>query len=165
MLWRTTPLRGSLKAACDTPQHEDSGLRLLMRQLKSCSVWNSPSNAAGVYHGVSCKSWLRALCLLQELHLTGCAVAAKDSFAVVVVEGGPKALKFYKKLMLQRMKWHITVEEEKARAEGEDMDEQPAAGQGEGEAHAALPLLQLHLYALLASACGLSLSTALRSSP
>lgn len=69
---------------------------------------------------------------LQELHLTGCAVAAKDSFAVVVVEGGPKALKFYKKLMLKRMKWHITVEAEKARAEGED--EPAAAEDEEGEA-------------------------------
>lgn len=77
--------------------------------------------------------WLHA----QELHLTGCAVAAKDSFAVVVVEGGPKALKFYKKLMLKRMKWHITVEEEKARAEGEDGDDEPpAAEQEQGEAHA-----------------------------
>ena len=83
----------------------------------------------------------------QELHLTGCAVAAKDSFAVVVVEGGPKALKFYKKLMLQRMKWHITVEEEKARAEGEDADDEPPAA-GQGELHAAPPLLQLQLKAM-----------------
>ncbi len=79
---------------------------------------------------------MRHVCA-QELHLTGCAVAAKDSFAVVVVEGGPKALKFYKKLMLKRMKWHITVEEEKARAEGEEGDdEQPAAEQEPGEPHA-----------------------------
>ena len=71
---------------------------------------------------------------LQELHLTGCAVAAKGSFAVVVVEGGPKALKFYKKLMLKRMKWHVTVEAEKARAEGEGEDEPAAAEDEEGEA-------------------------------
>lgn len=64
--------------------------------------------------------------------MTGCAVAAKDSFAVIVVEGGPKALKFYKKLMLKRMKWHLTVEAEKARAEGEDGDDE-AAEQGEGK--------------------------------
>ena len=63
-------------------------------------------------------------------------MAAKDSFAVVVVEGGSKALKFYRKLMLKRMKWHITVEEEKARAEGEDGDdEQPAAEQEQGKPH------------------------------
>ncbi len=71
---------------------------------------------------------------LQELHLTGCAVTAKDSFAVVVVEGGPKALKFYKKLMLKRIKWHLTVEAEKARAEGEGEDEPAAAEEEEGEA-------------------------------
>lgn len=61
-------------------------------------------------------------------------MAAKGSFAVVVVEGGPKALKFYKKLMLKRMKWHITVEAEKARAEGEGEDEPAAAEDEEGEA-------------------------------
>ena len=53
---------------------------------------------------------------------------------MVVVEGGPKALKFYKKLMLKRMKWHITVEAEKARAEGEGEDEPAAAEDEEGEA-------------------------------
>ena len=98
----------------------------------------------------------------QELHLTGCAVAAKDSFAVVVVEGGPKALKFYKKLMLQRMKWHITVEEEKARAEGEDADDEPAAGQGEGEPPAALIISYPLLTAVLASASVVYPSTSSR---
>ena len=95
----------------------------------------------GIVTGIICKRRLivHHLCA-QELHLTGCAVAAKDSFAVVVVEGGPKALKFYKKLMLKRMKWHITVEEEKARAEGEEgNDEPPAAEQEAGEPRAHVP--------------------------
>lgn len=72
-------------------------------------------------------------CCVQELHLTGCAVIANGSFAVVVVEGGPKAHKFYKKLMLKRIKWHVTVESEKARADGEDGEEEPAAEQEEGD--------------------------------
>ena len=71
----------------------------------------------------------------QELHLTGCAVRVKDSFAVIVAEGGPKALKKFDKLMLKRIKWHITVEGEKARAAGEDVDEdQP--DEEEGSMHA-----------------------------
>ena len=71
----------------------------------------------------------------QELHLTGCAVRVKDSFAVIVAEGGPKALKKFDKLMLKRIKWHVTVEGEKARAAGEEVEEdQP--DEDEGRLHA-----------------------------
>ena len=79
----------------------------------------------------------------QELHLTGCAVRVKDSFAVIVTEGGPKALKKFDKLMLKRIKWHVTVEGEKARAAGEDVDEdQP--DEEEGSMHASTYLHTCH---------------------
>ena len=41
---------------------------------------------------------------VQELHMTGCAVIT-DGIAAVVAEGGPKALKRYAKVMLQRINW------------------------------------------------------------
>lgn len=40
----------------------------------------------------------------QQLYLTGCAVLYKD-VNIVVVEGGPKAVKKFKRLMLHRIKW------------------------------------------------------------
>lgn len=40
----------------------------------------------------------------QQLHLTGCGLLYND-INVVVAEGGTKALKKYKKLMLHRIKW------------------------------------------------------------
>jgi U4/U6 small nuclear ribonucleoprotein PRP3 len=41
----------------------------------------------------------------KENHLTGMAVYLPGSFAVVVVEGGPKTLRRYEKLMLRRIDW------------------------------------------------------------
>lgn len=40
----------------------------------------------------------------QQYHLTGC-VLVYSNVNLVIAEGGPKALKKYKKLMLQRIKW------------------------------------------------------------
>ncbi|XP_065187970.1 U4/U6 small nuclear ribonucleoprotein Prp3-like [Sycon ciliatum] len=40
----------------------------------------------------------------QQLHLTGCIVQSKD-LNLVVVEGGPKSLKKYKRLMMNRINW------------------------------------------------------------
>lgn len=40
----------------------------------------------------------------QQMNLTGMAVI-HSGLNVVVVEGGPKSVKFYKKLMLQRIDW------------------------------------------------------------
>lgn len=40
----------------------------------------------------------------QQYHLTGCVLVHRD-INLVVVEGGPKALKKYKRLMLNRIKW------------------------------------------------------------
>lgn len=55
-----------------------------------------------------------------ELHLTGCVVHT-GHMSLVVVEGGTKALKKYKKLMLQRIDWKMKYE--KIAREGEEMDE------------------------------------------
>lgn len=55
----------------------------------------------------------------RENHLTGMAVIVPGLFAVVVVEGGPKTLRRYEKLMLKRIDWN---------AGGAD------AGDGDGDA-------------------------------
>ena len=55
-----------------------------------------------------------------ELHLTGCVVHT-GHMSLVVVEGGTKALKKYKKLMLQRIDWKMKYE--KIAREGEEMEE------------------------------------------
>ncbi len=57
--------------------------------------------------------------VLQELHLTGCAVVT-DGMALVVAEGGAKAQKKYAKLLLHRIDW----------AAGRDDDAGAAAGPG-----------------------------------
>jgi U4/U6 small nuclear ribonucleoprotein PRP3 len=54
----------------------------------------------------------------QQYHLTGCAILFKD-VNLVVVEGGPKALKKFKRLMLRRIKWE---QQRKGRSRDEDRD-------------------------------------------
>ncbi|EDV25736.1 uncharacterized protein TRIADDRAFT_37477 [Trichoplax adhaerens] len=44
----------------------------------------------------------------QQFLLTGCVVMFKD-INIVIVEGGPKSLKKYKRLMLHRIKWNEDV--------------------------------------------------------
>ena len=60
----------------------------------------------------------------KQLYLTGCTVMTNDALNVVVVEGGPKGLKRYKRLMLHRIKWAddsvMDVEDE-----DDDDDEKP----------------------------------------
>jgi len=46
----------------------------------------------------------------QLNYLTGCCING-PTFILVVVEGGPKGLKRYKKLMLRRIKWNAEEEE------------------------------------------------------
>jgi len=41
----------------------------------------------------------------QQFHLTGCCITCPGVANVVVVEGGPRASKRYKKLMMRRIKW------------------------------------------------------------
>ena len=52
----------------------------------------------------------------QQLHLTGCVMLYQD-INLVVVEGGPKCLKKFKRLMMQRIKWN--PEKKKRRGDGE----------------------------------------------
>ena len=53
----------------------------------------------------------------QQLALNGVCIIADKKLGlglpnVVVVEGGPKAIKFYKKLMLRRVRWNLRSQKE-----------------------------------------------------
>merc|ERR1719215_1160648 len=41
----------------------------------------------------------------QQFHLTGCCISCPGVANIVIVEGGPRAVKRYKKLMTRRIKW------------------------------------------------------------
>merc|ERR1712151_402400 len=41
----------------------------------------------------------------QQFHLTGCCISCPGVANIVIVEGGPRASKRYKKLMTRRIKW------------------------------------------------------------
>merc|ERR1719333_654177 len=41
----------------------------------------------------------------QQFHLTGCCITCPGVANIVIVEGGPRAVKRYKKLMVRRIKW------------------------------------------------------------
>merc|ERR1712107_245729 len=41
----------------------------------------------------------------QQFHLTGCCITCPGVANIVIVEGGPRAIKRYKKLMTRRIKW------------------------------------------------------------
>merc|ERR1719352_1448688 len=41
----------------------------------------------------------------QQFHLTGCCVTCTCVANIVVVEGGTRAIKRYRKLMMRRIKW------------------------------------------------------------
>merc|ERR1712113_1371561 len=41
----------------------------------------------------------------QQFHLSGCCIACPGVANIVIVEGGPRASKRYKKLMMRRIKW------------------------------------------------------------
>jgi len=57
----------------------------------------------------------------QQFHLTGCCIACPGVANIVVVEGGPRAVKRYKKLMIRRIKW--TEEQADEDDDDEDQDE------------------------------------------
>ncbi|CAE7440971.1 RDM16 [Symbiodinium natans] len=57
----------------------------------------------------------------QQFHLTGCCIACPGVANIVVVEGGPRAIKRYKKLMIRRIKW--TEEQADEDDDDEDQDE------------------------------------------
>ncbi|KXN70260.1 PRP3-domain-containing protein [Conidiobolus coronatus NRRL 28638] len=56
----------------------------------------------------------------QQLHLTGAVIQA-DPFCLIIVEGSPKSIKAYKKLMLRRIKWS---EEDNINSDNNDSDEE-----------------------------------------
>jgi len=49
--------------------------------------------------------------VLQELHMTGCMLMA-DDFCLVMAEGSLKSHKKYNRLMLNRIDWNQSLEEE-----------------------------------------------------
>jgi len=57
----------------------------------------------------------------QQFHLTGCCVACPGVANIVIAEGGPRAIKRYKKLMVRRIKW---TEDQKDDDDDEDEDDE-----------------------------------------
>ncbi|EFN55649.1 hypothetical protein CHLNCDRAFT_23069, partial [Chlorella variabilis] len=53
----------------------------------------------------------------RENHMTGACLVQADGFAIVVVEGSPKTLRRYEKLMLRRIDWNARREEEEEEEE------------------------------------------------
>lgn len=49
--------------------------------------------------------------MLQELHMTGCMLMA-DDFCLVIAEGSLKSHKKYSRLMLNRIDWNQSLEDE-----------------------------------------------------
>jgi len=56
----------------------------------------------------------------QQFHLTGCCIACPGVANIVIVEGGPRAIKRYKKLMMRRIKW---TEDQKDDDDDDDDDD------------------------------------------
>merc|ERR1711957_522789 len=56
----------------------------------------------------------------QQFHLTGCCITCPGVANVVVIEGGPRAVKRYRKLMLRRIKWN---EDQKDEDDDDDSDD------------------------------------------
>eukprot|EP00931_Biecheleriopsis_adriatica_P102323 TRINITY_DN7730_c0_g1_i1.p1 TRINITY_DN7730_c0_g1~~TRINITY_DN7730_c0_g1_i1.p1 ORF type:complete len:575 (-),score=203.35 TRINITY_DN7730_c0_g1_i1:43-1767(-) len=57
----------------------------------------------------------------QQFHLTGCCITCPGVANIVVVEGGPRAIKRYKKLMMRRIKW--TEDQDDEDEDDDDQDE------------------------------------------
>ena len=58
----------------------------------------------------------------QQNHLTGICILT-EKCNLVVVEGGPKAQKRYRKLLTQRIDWHDVQNSEDEDLEDEDLEE------------------------------------------
>ena len=67
----------------------------------------------------------------KENYLTGAAVCVPSEFCVVVVEGGPKTLRRYEKLMLQRIDWKNTGKDDDE--DGDDEDDGDESGSNGGK--------------------------------
>jgi U4/U6 small nuclear ribonucleoprotein PRP3 len=55
----------------------------------------------------------------QQFHLTGCCIACPGVANIVIIEGGPRAVKRYRKLMMRRIKWS----EDQAKDDDDDSDD------------------------------------------
>eukprot|EP00448_Togula_jolla_P008183 CAMPEP_0170603370 /NCGR_PEP_ID=MMETSP0224-20130122/18878_1 /TAXON_ID=285029 /ORGANISM="Togula jolla, Strain CCCM 725" /LENGTH=581 /DNA_ID=CAMNT_0010928251 /DNA_START=58 /DNA_END=1799 /DNA_ORIENTATION=- len=58
----------------------------------------------------------------QQFHLTGCCISCPGVANIVIVEGGPRASKRYKKLMTRRIKWN--EDQTKDDDDGDDDDDE-----------------------------------------
>jgi U4/U6 small nuclear ribonucleoprotein PRP3 len=54
----------------------------------------------------------------QQFHLTGCCITCPGVANIVIIEGGPRAVKRYRKLMMRRIKW----DEDKGKDDDDDAD-------------------------------------------
>merc|ERR1712232_726267 len=54
----------------------------------------------------------------QQFHLTGCCISCPGVANIVIIEGGPRAVKRYRKLMMRRIKWS----EDQAKDDDDDDD-------------------------------------------
>merc|ERR1712056_90357 len=61
----------------------------------------------------------------QQFHLTGCCITCPGIANIVIVEGGPRAVKRYKKLMVRRIKW--TEDQKDGDDDDDDDDEEVTA--------------------------------------
>lgn len=69
----------------------------------------------------------------QQLYLTGCCIITPH-FTLVVVEGGSKSLRRYKKLMMRRIRWNEELQEDEDRDEEiKSEEEEKKEGQEEKE--------------------------------
>merc|ERR1712056_75065 len=62
----------------------------------------------------------------QQFHLTGCCISCPGVANIVIVEGGPRAIKRYKKLMTRRIKWSEDMkDDDEDEADDDDEDTAP----------------------------------------
>jgi U4/U6 small nuclear ribonucleoprotein PRP3 len=63
----------------------------------------------------------------QQFHLTGCCIGCAGVANIVIIEGGPRAVKRYRKLMLRRIKWSEDQTKDDDDDDNSDDDENVAA--------------------------------------
>jgi len=59
----------------------------------------------------------------QQFHLTGCCITCPGVANIVIIEGGPRAVKRYRKLMMRRIKWNEDQAGDDDDSDGGDDDE------------------------------------------
>lgn len=64
----------------------------------------------------------------QQLHLTGVCVVLKGVRCMVVVEGGPRSIRRYRRLMLRRIKWNPDDEKDNEEPNGDAEDDEVYGG-------------------------------------